>query len=198
MLEPANIPDAFGPFFKLLDTVQGNLAAIIPKARDQQTREMFAGILAELKVRQAKLAVVGPQAVAESVAINNAALEKLAVLGQKKDALLAKIDDILAKSKVSLAEAEAKSAVLKAQPKKIPAMPRKSLKKKVSPLDLSTGDLLRKWIMASPPPPTAAHEGGFPRTSGNIWENWAPVTPPARETEDEDLEEFDREEEDIN
>ena len=195
MLEPANIPDAFGPFFKLLDTVQENLAAIIPKARDQQTREMFAGLLAELKVRQAKLAVVGPQSVAESVAINNAILDKLAVLGQKKDALLAKIGDILAKSKVSLAEAEAKTAVLKAQPKKIPAMPRKSLKKKVSPLDLSTGGDLRKWLM---PAPSAAKKAPFPRTHGNIWENWAPVTPPARETEDDDLEEIDREDEDTN
>jgi len=167
MINPADIPDAFGPFFKVLDTIQENLAAIIPKARDQPTREMFAGILAELQARQTKLAVVGPQAVAESIAINNAVLDKLAVLGQKKDALLAKIDNILARSKASLADAEAKSAVLKAQPKKIPARPRKIPGKKKVEVRLSSGEVLHDLLMAR-----TVVRSSTPHVSGNIWENW--------------------------
>ena len=103
--------------------------------------------------------------------------------------------------RVALSDMKKKNAeemAKKAKPKKVPARPSKIPEKKTAPLELIPGDLLRNWLMASPPPPTAAHKGGFPRTHGNIWENWAPVTPAARETEDDDLEEIDREEEGTN
>ncbi len=183
MINPAEIPDAFGPFFKVLDTIQENLAAIIPKAQDQPTREMFAGLLAELQARHTEFAVIGPQAMADGIAKTNAALGKMSVLEQKSDTLVADIQDMLAKSAASHADAEAELAVLKAQPKPEPDMPRRSLKKKVLALELSTGGDLRKLLMLAP---SAAKKAPSPHISGNIWENWGPLSsaPPTPEEED--------------
>ena len=165
MINPADIPDAFGPFFKALDTIQENIAAIIPKAGDQPTRELFAGILAELKSKQTEFAVIGPQAVADGVARTNAALVKLAVLKEKKNTLVAEIQDVLAKSAVFRAEAEAKLAVLKAQPKKEPAQPRKVPGKKKVEVHLSSGKVLHDLLMGRINAPGR-------KALGNIWENW--------------------------
>ena len=165
MINPAEIPDAFGSFFKMLDIVQEHLTAIIPKAQDQQTREMFAGLLAELQARQTELAVIGPQALADGVAITNAELGKLAVLDLRRDALVAKIDDILARSEVWRADAEAELAVLKAQPKKEPAQPRKVPGKKKVEVHLSSGKVLHDLLMGRINAPGR-------KVLGNIWENW--------------------------
>ena len=57
--------------------------------------------------------------------------------------------------------------------------------KKTVPLELTPGDLLRKWLMA--PPPAAAQKAGFPHTTGNIWEDWGKLEtlPPFEEEEEE-------------
>ena len=57
--------------------------------------------------------------------------------------------------------------------------------KKTVPLELTPGDLLRKWLMA--PPPAAAQKAGFPHTTGNIWEDWGKLeTLPQFEEEEEE------------
>ena len=165
MINPAEIPDAFGPFFKVLDIVQEHLTAIIPKAQDQQTREMFAGLLAELQARQTELAVIGPQALADGVAITNAELGKLAVLDLRRDALVAKIDDILARSEVWRADAEAELAVLKAQPVPEPDRPSMITGKKKAEVKLASGKVLHDLLMGRMGAPG-------PKVLGNIWENW--------------------------
>ena len=162
---------------------------------DQQNA--LNGLLDQLIQTREKFAVEAPKA--------NARLQRMAAANKKKyDAIMARFKakkEALELRKAALGDMKKKNAeemAKKAKPKKVPARPSKIPEKKTAPLELIPGDLLRKWLMASPPPPTAAHKGGFPRTHGNIWENWAPVTPPARETEDDDLEEFDREEDDTN
>ena len=160
-------------------------------------KNLINGLLAQLVQTREKFAVEAPKA--------NARLQRMAAANKKKyDAIMARFKakkEAFELRRVALSDMKKKNAeemAKKAKPKKVPARPSKIPEKKTAPLELIPGDLLRNWLMASPPPPTAAHKGGFPRTHGNIWENWAPVTPPARETEDDDLEEFDREEEDTN
>ena len=165
MINPADIPDVFGPFFKVLGTIQENIAAIIPKAGDQPTRELFAGILAELKSKQTEFAVIGPQAVADGVAKSNAALGKLAVLNQKTDALVAKIDDILARSAVSRADAEAELAMLKDLPVPEPDRPSMVTGEKKPEVKLASGKVLHDLLMGRMGAPG-------PKALGNIWENW--------------------------
>ena len=165
MINPADIPDAFGPFFKVLDTIQEYLAASIPKAPDKPTREMFAGLLAELQARQTELEVIGPLAIAEGVASSNADLGKLAVLDLRRDALVAKIDDILDRSEVWRADAEAELAVLKAQPVPEPDRPSMITGKKKAEVKLASGKVLHDLLMGRMGVPG-------PKVLGNIWENW--------------------------
>jgi hypothetical protein len=164
-------------------------------APDQQ--KALNGLLDQLIQTRDKFAVEAPKA--------NARLQSMKANNKKNfEEIIASFEariEAVKQRRAALEDMKKKDAeemAKKEKPKKVPARPSKIPEKKTEPLEFTNGDLLSKWLMASPPPPLAAPKGGFPRTSGNIWENWTPVRPPARETEGDDLEEFDPEEEDTN
>jgi hypothetical protein len=184
----------FAPFLDVVNQVKGHLTEAIGKINDPAVRDMFSGILGEMESKQASLEVEAPLWKASSEARYAGIIAKYGEATTKKDALLAQLKTLKADIAVKIEEAKAQAAEAAKKPKREVPRPRVRQGGKSTTLELSPGKILREWLV----PPAAAKNPTGMRTHGNIWENWAPVTPPARETEDDDLEEFDREEEDTN
>ena len=158
----------FAPFLGLVAQVQEQVVSVMPSVVDLQERELFEGLLEQIRSNSAKLEVAGPLWLAEKKAslADSVAKHKAATAAQEE------VRHSLAELKGNIATqivvSKAKAAEYAALPKTIPAVPR-DFPGAVEPaaIRLSTGEALRYFLNGLRVDPS-----DLPRVSGNIWENW--------------------------
>jgi hypothetical protein len=182
-------------FFKSIEDVKGSIRSAIHAEPREEVLETFQGLLALIDSHKEKLMVEGPAAFQKAREKLAADKQQFAALSGRAEGLFGKIRELISKCDVVAENGRAIVESGKGKPIPPPNRPPKITKQKKPTLALTGGDALRDILCTHKEAPKVP--AGM-RTHGNIWENWAPVTPPARETEDDDLEEFDREEEDTN
>ncbi len=182
-------------FFKSIEDVKGSIRSALHAEPRGEVLETFQGLLALIDSHKEKLMVEGPAAFQKAREKLAADKQQLAALSGKAEGLFGKIRELISKCDVVAENGRAIVESGKGKPIPPPNRPPKITNQKRPNLAFTGGDALRDILCTQK---VAAKVPTGLRTHGNIWENWAPVTPPARETEDDDLEEFDREEEDTN
>ena len=158
----------FAPFLGALVQIQEQVVSVMPSVVDPQERELFEGLLEQIRINSAKLEVEGPLWLAETKAslADSVAKHKAATAAQEE------VRHSLAELKGNIATqivvSKAKAAEYAALPKTIPAVPR-DFPGAVEPaaIRLSTGEVLRDLLNGLRVEPS-----DLPRVSGNIWENW--------------------------
>ena len=158
----------FAPFLGALVQIQEQVVSVMPSVVDPQERELFEGLLEQIRINSAKLEVEGPLWLAETKAslADSVAKHKAATAAQEE------VRHSLAELKGNIATqivvSKAKAAEYAALPKTIPAVPR-DFPGAVEPaaIRLSTGEALRDFLNGLRVDPS-----DLPRVSGNIWENW--------------------------
>ena len=158
----------FAPFLGALVQIQEQVVSVMPSVVDPQERELFEGLLEQIRINSAKLEVEGPLWLAETKAslADSVAKHKAATAAQEEVRhSLAELKGIIA---TQIVVSKAKAAEYAALPKTIPAVPR-DFPGAVEPaaIRLSTGEALRDFLNGLRVDPT-----DLPRVSGNIWENW--------------------------
>jgi hypothetical protein len=182
-------------FFKSIEDVKGSIRSAIHAEPKGEVLETFQGLLALIDSHKEKLMVEGPAAFQKAREKLAADKRQFADLSGKAEGLFGKIRELISKCDAVAENGRAIVESGKGKPIPSPNRPPKITTQKRPTLALTGGDALRDILCTHKEAPKVP--AGM-RTHGNIWENWAPVTPPVRETEDDDLEEFDREEEDTN
>jgi hypothetical protein len=182
-------------FFKSIEDVKISIRSAIHAEPKGEVLETFQGLLALIDAHKEKLMVEGPAAFQKAREKLAADKQQLAALSGKAEGLFGKIRELISKCDAVAENGRAIVESGKGKPIPLPNRPPKITNQKRPTLEFTGGDALRDILCTHK---EAAKVSARLRTHGNIWENWAPVTPAARETEDDDLEVFDREEEDTN
>ena len=173
----------FAPFLDVVNQVKGHLTNAVGKINDPAVRDMFSGLLKEMESNQVKLEVEAPQWKARMQAKYAKVIDGFSEATTKKDALLGQLQTLQADIGVKIEEAKAQAAEAAKKPRKVAPRPRVRQGGESTLQELSPGKILREWLM---PSPSAAKKAPSPHISGNIWENWGPLSsaPPTPEEED--------------
>jgi hypothetical protein len=173
----------FAPFLNVVTQVKGHLTEAISEVTDPELRDMFSGILKEMESAQVKLEVEAPQWKSRMQANYAKVIDGFGEATIKKDALLAQLKTLEADIDVKIASARALAVEVAKRPKRVMPRPRVRQGGESTLQELSPGKILRDWLM---PSPSASKKAPSPHISGNIWENWGPLSsaPPTPEEED--------------
>jgi hypothetical protein len=173
----------FAPFLDVVNQVKGHLTNAVGKINDPAVRDMFSGLLKEMESNQVKLEVEAPQWKARMQAKYAKVIAGFGEATTKKDALLGQLKTLEADIDVKIASARALAVEVAKRPKRVMPRPRVRQGGESTLQELSPGKILRDWLM---PSPSASKKAPSPHISGNIWENWGPLSsaPPTPEEED--------------
>jgi uncharacterized protein YukE len=176
----------FAPFLDAVNQVKGHLNRAIGNITDPEVREMFTGLLGEMKSKQANLEMEAPKWKASAEARYAGVIAKFEEATTKKEALLGQLKTLKDDIAVKLETAKAKAAEAAKKPKRVVPRPKVRQKGKSTPLELSPGDVLRNWLV----PPAVNNQPATPHIHGNIWENWkaepTPLPPLDNNNEEEE------------
>ena len=172
-------PAGISSFFETFGEIHSRLVKATAECTDPAMADLFRNLAAQMESTGTEFRAVATNAVEEAQR-------------QFKETQLA-TEAALAKGRETVNQlrslAEQNREFLKNAPKQpntdskkpSPSVPKvKSPKMKMWPLDFSSGDLLRDWLL----PADAPKASSIPHTHGNIWDNWKAVPPPLSGQED--------------
>lgn len=172
-------PAGISSFFETFGEIHSRLVKATAECTDPAMADLFRNLAAQMESTGAEFRAVATNAVEEAQR-------------QFKETQVA-TEAALAKGRETVDQlrslAQQNREFLKNAPKQpntdskkpSPSVPKvKPPKMKMEPLDFSSGDLLRDWLVPAEAPkaPTTPH------THGNIWDNWKAVPPPLSGQED--------------
>lgn len=171
---PVDPMAALGEFLSAADKVAAQVSQAASLSANEDEKALLAGLLHEIKSQRAALESSLPEVFRAAGDRIDRSLKKLEKLQTKKGEVLAKAESLSARIDNEIALT--RETRLKAPEPGKPPVPRPKFRKpaKPAPLNFSSGELLRNWLVPAEAPklPTTPH------THGNIWENWKAVTRP--------------------
>ena len=176
-------PAGLESFFESFGEIHTRLVRASSECADPAMSDLFRAIAAQMETTGAELKGVATKSVEESQKLflqTMQATENALAQGRQK---VGQLHSVVEKNREFLKNAPKQTT----KDLRLPTLSAPTMiipEKKTVPLELTPGDLLRKWLMA--PPPAAAQKAGFPHTTGNIWEDWGKLETPSQFEEEEE------------
>ncbi len=175
-------PAGIGPFFESFGEIQTRLVKASAECADPAMADLFRALAAQMEGTGAEFKSVAARSVEEARRQFKETREATQAALAKGRQTVDQLKSLVEKNQEFLKNAPRQTASDANKPS--PPVPKvKAPKITMEPLDFSSGEFLREWLLhtdAPKAPPT-------PRTHGNIWDDWKAVPPdPADRLDDLD------------